>query len=110
MFNRTVRNKLPELPMDSYDQVGIQERNKNAKRKMKAYANNKAYVKPQNTSVGDTVIVKRDPSRMKSDTPFDPQPYVVIEQKGTMVTAERDDKEITRNSSLFKRMEENKGV
>ena len=110
MFNRTVRNKLPELPMDSYDQAGIQERDENAKRKMKAYADNKAHLKPQNISVGDTVIVKRDPSPMKSDRPFDPKPYVVTEQKGTMVTAERDNKEITRNYSLFKRIEENKGV
>ena len=102
LLNQTVCNKLLELPMDSYDQAGIQGQDKNVKRKMKAYTDNKAYVKPQNILVGDTVIIKRDPLHMKSDAPFNLQPYVVIEQKGTMVTVKRDDKEITRNSSVFK--------
>ncbi len=35
-------------------------------------------------------------------TPCDPKPYRVVAVKGTMVTAKRQDHEITRNSSHFK--------
>ena len=34
--------------------------------------------------------------------PYDCSPYVVTERKGTLVTAKRNKKEITRNSSHFK--------
>lgn len=110
MFNRNIRTKLPEIPSNLSDQAGIRDHDSEAKRKMKSYADNKAYVKPQNISVGDAVIVKRDPSCLKSATPYDLKPYVVTEQKGTMITAARGDKEITRNSSQFKQIEETEVV
>ena len=110
MFNRTMRTKLPKLPSDVPDQAGIEECDNEAKRKMKVYADSKANVKPQNISVGDTVIVKRDPSYVKSATPYDPKPYVVKERKGTMVTAAREYKEIIRYSSQFKQIEENEAA
>ena len=34
--------------------------------------------------------------------PYDPRPYEVVERKGTMVSARRDSKLVTRNSSFFK--------
>ena len=37
------------------------------------------------------MIVKRDDSKKKSDTPYDPRPHIVVEKKGSMVTAQDDD-------------------
>ena len=34
--------------------------------------------------------------------PYDPRPYEVVERKGTMVSARRDSKLVTCNSSFFK--------
>jgi hypothetical protein len=34
--------------------------------------------------------------------PYDPHPYKVVEKKGSMVTARRDSRSVTRNSSFFK--------
>ena len=77
---------------------------------MQVYADSKANVKLKNISIGDTVIMKHDPSYAKSAMPYDLIPYVVKEQKGTMVTAARENKEITRNSSQFKQIEENEAA
>ena len=77
----------------------IQESDQKTKAKMKIHADNKQY-KP--LRVGHTVLVKRDDSKKKSDTPYDPKPHTVIEKKGCMVTAEYcDGIPVTRNSSFF---------
>ena len=103
LFNRPMRTKLPEGGFPTTpDPARIRERDEQAKKKMKKNADNKVYVKPSNFSKGDKVIVRRDPSHKKSTTPYDPTPYFVIERKGSMVTASRDDRTITRNSSFFK--------
>ena len=51
-------------------------------------------------------MLVRQPKHNKTTTPYDSNPYVVTERKGTMVTAKRKEKEITRNTSHFKRIEE----
>ena len=50
---------------------------------------------------GDTVLVKQ-PKRNKFASPFDHKPYQISRKKGSMVTAEREDHQITRDSSFFK--------
>lgn len=102
LFNRAMRTKLPEGPSVPVDPAHIRERDKQAKDKMKHHADKKVYVKPADISKGDRVLVRRDPSYKKSDTSYDPTPYFVTERKGSMVTASREDKTITRNSSFFK--------
>ena len=42
---------------------------------------------------------------MKKLTVYDPEPYEVIERKGSMVKAKRGSKHVTRDSSYFKRFE-----
>ena len=49
----------------------------------------------------DTVLV-RQPKKNKLSTPFNPEPLVVEEKKGSMVTAGDGFKTITRNSSILK--------
>ena len=65
---------------------------------MKKFADNKARAKPSNLREGDKVIVKRDPSHKKSSALFDPETYIVTQRKGTMITAKREGKVITRDS------------
>ena len=58
---------------------------------MRAYAESKANVKTSNTSIGDTVVVKREPSTKKSLSPYMPEPYTVTERKGLTITAKSGD-------------------
>lgn len=102
LFNRPVRIKLPEVQTTPHDQADIKWKDAQAKGKMKEYADRKAYVKPSNIRPGDTVLVKRDRSYKKSQTPYEPQPYIVTSCKGSMVTARHGDRTVTRNSSFFK--------
>ena len=103
--NRPIRAKLPEAPSDKRDPASIGRRDALGKSKMKKFADNKAWVKPSNLSEGDKVIVKRDPSHKKSSAPYDTETYIVTQHKGTMITAKREGKEITRNSSFFKKVD-----
>ena len=104
LFGRSMNNKLPEAPRSPPDLKEIRQRDNLAKAKMKAYADAKAYVKPSSISVGDSVLVKRDPSDKKSQPPYRPEHFVVTQKKGSMVTAKGDSKTITRNSSFFKQV------
>ena len=70
---------------------------------MKTYADAKAYVRPSQIKEGDTVLVRRDDMKRKRDTPYRPEPYVVIAKKGSMVTARNKSGTVTRNSSFFKK-------
>ena len=110
LFNRPLRTKLPECPISLVDPASIQKRDQEAKQKMKEYADSKIYVKPSRIAEGDTALAKRDPSYKKSATTYDPEPYVVTTEKGSNVTARREDKEITRNSSFFKSVSPNIGI
>ena len=105
LFNRPIRTKLPEAPSHKRDPASIGRRDALGKSKMKKFADNKARAKPSNLSEGDKVIVKRDPSHKKSSAPYDPETYIVTQRKGTMITAKREGKEITRNSSFFKKVD-----
>ena len=87
LFNRPMRNKLPNISQPTNNSSSIADNDQRAKAKMKAYADKKAYVKPSEISIGDTVIVKRDPSAKKSQSPYKPEPYTVSDKKGSMVTA-----------------------
>ena len=68
---------------------------------MKYYADLKSNVKPSHLEEGDTVLLKND-YKSKRFPPYDPRPYKVVEKKGSMVTARRDSRSVTRNSSFFK--------
>ncbi|XP_038049667.1 uncharacterized protein K02A2.6-like [Patiria miniata] len=51
---------------------------------------------------GDPVLVKRDGFIRKQQTPYDTNPYRVVDVKGPMITAEREGHRVTQNSSFFK--------
>lgn len=77
------------------------QRDTEQKSKIKAYADLKLGVKPSDVKPGDTVLV-RQPKKNKLSTPFNPEPLVVGEKKGSMVTASDGFKSMTQNSSMFK--------
>ena len=105
---RKLKTTLPEVSPAPARQNTLQEtrktmaeRDAEQKSKIKAYADSKLGTKPSDIKPGDTVLV-RQPKKNKLSTPFNPEPLVVEEKKGSMVTASDGFKSITRNSSMFK--------
>ena len=102
LLKRPVRNKLPQANhIDPVAEIA-RECSSSQKLKMKAHADNKACVKPCNISPGETALVKRPFSGSKGGTVYDPTPMTVVSKKGSMITAEGENRTVTRNSSFFK--------
>ena len=102
LFGRAMKTKLPEFN-EGQEEPTVEANDRNAKMKMKNYADAKTYVRPSTIKKGDTVFVRRDDSKRKRDTPYRPEPYFVISRNGSMVTASNKSGTITRNSSYFKK-------
>lgn len=100
-YAQSYRNSPPAQTRDSL----IRDKDDATMRKIKEYADSKRYIKPTNLFEGDMVLAKRKSSHKNIATPYDPKPYIVSQRKGAMITAKRTDKEIKRNSSLFKRVD-----
>ena len=79
LFGRPMKTKLPEVTIPCSDPV-IREHDWTAKAKMKKHAYNKRYVKPSTTAEGDTILVKRDDTKLKCDTPYDLRPRTIVEK------------------------------
>ena len=79
----------------------VKENDDRAKVKMKTYANAKVRAKTSTINIGDTVLA-RQRKHNKLSTRFDPLPFRVVRTNGTMITARRSGKYITRNVSHFK--------
>ena len=79
----------------------LRERDKLKKRKMKMRSDKRKNAKKSDLKLGDTVLVKQ-PKRDKLTTPFNHKPYEITNKKGSMITAERFDHQIARDSSHFK--------
>ena len=103
-FGRSINIKIPNSPLTAETNVShskAKRADKKAKQKMKDYADKRRNAKPSKLQTGDTVLVQQDKEN-KFTTPFDPRPYEITNKKGSMVTAKREDREITRYSSHFK--------
>ena len=105
---RKLKTTLPEIVSTQPEQHTPQElhkrlteRDAEQKEKIKAYADKKLRVRPSDIKPGDTVLVRQQ-KKNKLSTPYRPEPLVVEEKKGSMVTASDGLKSITRNSSMFK--------
>ena len=72
-----------------------------AKVKMAMYADSRRHTQASSLKPGDQVLV-RQKKITKLTPPFLPNPYEVVEKKGSMVTARRGDHEVVRNSCHFK--------
>ena len=101
LFNQKLRTPVPILfPRCRIDQ-SVKRHNAQKKNRMKEYHDKKRDAKTTVIKVGDQVLVKQKKTIVK---PFyDSKPYWVISVKGTMVTAARNNKSITRNVSKFRK-------
>ena len=103
LFNRSIRTKLPQTVTvrDQQKDSVVRSQDEQAKSKMKQYADAKRKATDTLIEVGDTVLL-RQKKQNKFSTKFDPSPFKVTRKKGTMATALRNGKYVTRNASLFK--------
>ncbi|XP_065058440.1 uncharacterized protein K02A2.6-like [Rhopilema esculentum] len=105
LFNRKVRGKIPEIT----GRIVINKHKDARENEIKSqnyhtkYANQRRNAKESSIAVGDAVLVKQQ-RRNKITSRFNKTPYLVVERKGTQVTAENSQKHrVTRNVSHFKR-------
>ena len=100
--------KIPQVSDMLTTLVEFRSRDSEKKQKMKNNADNKSYVKPSDLKIGDTVLVKNPPVVKKSETPFEHDTYQVTNKNGSMLTKRnKKGREVTRNSSYFKRVNPN---
>ena len=99
-----VHNNLPQANHIHPVAEIVRERDSSQKLKMKAHADKKAYVRPCNISPGEVVLVKRTFLVSKGRIVYYPAPVTVLIKKDSMITAEGQNRTITRNSSFFKKM------
>ena len=79
------------------------QNDKISKQKMKDYADTKRHAKPSDLIPGDHVLVKQ-PKANKLKPLFNPKPYIIVQKKGSMITAKSKSHRIVRNSSHFRRI------
>jgi transposase InsO family protein len=108
LFGRSMNIKIPQVSDMLTTPVEFRSRDFEKKQRMKNNADNKSYVKPSDLKIGDTVLVKNPPVVKKSETPFEHDTYQVTNKNGSMLTARnKKGREVTRNSSFFKRVDPN---
>lgn len=110
LFGRPLRTSLPEIPDSDdsatpFDHEAMQKTDSQAKSKMKLYADATRNAATSPIKLGDTVLVANN-AKGKLTPPFDPRPLIIVDKKGSMLTAADHDKTVTRNSSHFKLLPE----
>jgi hypothetical protein len=106
MFGRSNTSGIPSIaPAPNREELHAQatQNDARAKEKMKTHFDETMKTRMPQINVGSKVLIRQERNR-KSDTFWDPNPFVVVEIKGSMVTAEREGRRTTRNSSFFKRV------
>ena len=105
LFNRSVRGKFPSLEkkrvLNKHREAC--ENEQKSQNYQKEYTDKRRHAKESTIQIGDTVLVKQYKEN-KLTTRFNKTPYIVIDRKGTKVTAENLKHRITRNVSHFKRV------
>ena len=74
----------------------VRLKDEKAKTEMKQYAAQRRRAKDTVIRIGDTVLLHQK-KHTKFSTKFDPRPFHVARKKGTMITAVRSGKYVTRN-------------
>ena len=102
LIGRALKTRVPKiLPTSQNKKVSNYDRKQ--KQKMKIYADNKRRAKHNNLQIGDQVLVKQQ-KRDKLTTPYHSEPFQIVKQRGSMITAKNDEKEITRDASFYKKI------
>ena len=107
MFNRKPNYTIPNATLEVEDNiVKIAEENDEVKKQQnKTYIDSKRHASERMIRPGDRVLV-RQTKRNKLTPNYSPNILVVVERKGSMVTAEYEHNKstITRNISYFKKL------
>ena len=101
MLAYTMRFKFPQTKYERDGHDMIKQNDREAKLKMKRHADASHRSKPSNLQLDDRVLL-RNKRENKLTPAFDPQPYIVVGRKGSMISAKRGERVITRNTSFFK--------
>lgn len=106
---RKLRTELPSVVSPrkkvTFTDDRLRQRDERMKQYMKQLADERNHASQhEELNVGDTVLVKRDGIPSKLQTPYVPEPLVVQGKKGTMITVSGENKQVTRNESMFKKV------
>ena len=105
LFQRRIRYSFPDATnnLNHTDLEKELEFNLTKKDIATDYTTLRRHATPCTLSVGDRVLVKQ-PRKNKLSSPFNPYPYRIITQKGSMFTTKKSetDHEITRNQTHLK--------
>ena len=99
LFGTPIRSKLPEIGSHHNDELRAQDTF--AKIKMKDYHDRKSNVQASTLKAGDNALIKK--TGMGRLTAFDKDPVKIVKTKGSMITAQQGNCQVTRNSSYFKK-------
>ena len=106
-FNHQLKGKFIRVKAKfiepGFDHKAIYFRDYDQKNKIKLHADDRQRTKHNDFKVDDHVLV-RQPKLNKFSRPFSPKRFQVKQTKHSLVTAENDDKTITRNASFFKKI------
>ena len=104
LTGRNVRGKLPDSAKEPTSEIDVVRRkDEKVKQKQKQYADEKRRTEYHKIEEGDAVLARQE-KKTKLTTPYDHKPYQVESVKGSMITAKREGKSLTRNSSVFKKI------
>ena len=105
IFGHPMRTRLPEVTEITPNQEVI-DRDTHQKEIMKDNAESrlKLVTEESQLQIGDTILLRREGIVPKELTPYDPDLFKVIAKNGPMITASRNEQNVTRNSSRFKRI------
>jgi hypothetical protein len=104
LFNgRQYRTRLPTVKVQpSAFHEEVQKNDLHAKEVLKKQSDGKAYVKPSEITKGDLVLI-RQRKLNKHTSPYDPQPFEVLERKGSMIVARKGQQVVERHMNHCKR-------
>ena len=101
LFGRNINTRLPKPKREENEVIVVALLNdSHAKAVQKKHKDAKAYVKHHQIKMDDHVLLKQQ--QTKSDPPYDPEPYKVVDIRGHQITATRGDKTLTRDAQKWK--------
>jgi hypothetical protein len=98
-----LRTKLPEYSVVK-DPAKVKKVDQKAKDKMKFYAERRRNVRNSKLDIGERVLLKHMGSKGKLSSKFDPNPYQIIDRRGSMIIAQRGSEIKARNSIHCKKL------
>ena len=105
LFIRKIPTKLPQIEIDTTlpdTHPNIEEIDKQAKEKMKDYADRRIRVQVSDLMIAERVLL-RQRKKNNFSTKFEPSPFQVTKKKGTMITAISNGRYVFCNIFLFKK-------